>query len=241
VALRLPQQPRESHASSPIPREIAKPTAPPPKRAPRDSALSTYHNPDYGVSFRYPRNYLLEEGFDSEDPSILNAQQELAARQPGSILVATVTIPPDAYPNTTFRSGTLQLVVNPTVAAEACQAFAAPEDEYFTSGSRSIQGITFNWRERGSAAMARILNRDYAGFSNGACYESFLESSLAPTPIPTLTSRKPTTPNHAPARQNCFFTANPSRARFFPSPVAAGLSQRGIGSDCASQENQRWV
>ena len=171
---------RSSHANpAPARQSLAKspsPTAPPPKRAPRDSALSTYHKPDYGVSFRYPRNYLLEEGFDSEDPSILNAQQEIEARQPGSILIASVTIPPDAYPNTTFRSGTLQLVVNPTVTAEACQAFVAPEDEYFTSGSRSIQGITFNWRERDSAAMGTgFLNRDYAGFSNGACYESFLE------------------------------------------------------------------
>src|SRR6267142_7129659 len=137
------------------------PSGPAPKRPPGDSALSTYRNPGYGISFRYPRNYLLEEDFDSEDPSTLNAQQEL---EPGSILVATVTIPPDAYPNTTFRSGRLQLFVNPTVAAEACQAFAAPEDEYFTSGSRSIQGITFNWRERDSAAMGTgFLNRDYAG------------------------------------------------------------------------------
>ena len=172
-----PAQARQSLAKS------QSPTAPPPKHAPRDSALSTYHNPDYGVSFRYPRNYLLEEDFDSEDPSILNAQQEIEARQPGSILIATVTIPPDAYPNTTFRSGTLQLVVNPTVAAEACQAYAAPEDEYFTSGSRSIQGITFNWRERGSAAMGTgFLNRDYAGFSNGACYEFFLEIATGSNP-----------------------------------------------------------
>ena len=148
-------------------------TIPAPKHPPRDSALSTYHNPGYGISFRYPRNYLLEEDFDSEDPSTLNAQQEL---EPGSILVAAVTIPPDAYPNTTFRSGTLQLFVNRTVTSEICQSFAAPADEAYTSGSTSIQGIVFNWRERGwAAAGTRSDDRDYAGFSNGACYEFFLE------------------------------------------------------------------
>ena len=171
---------RSSHANpAPARQSLAKsqsPTAPPPKRAPRDSALSTYHNPDYGVSFRYPRNYLLEEGFDSEDPSVLNAQQELAAQQPGSILVATVTIPPDAYPNTTFRSGTLQLVANPAVTRKTCQSFAAPDDEAYTSGSTFIQGITFYWRERGWGALGTGTDdRDYAGFSNGTCYEFFLE------------------------------------------------------------------
>ena len=155
------------------PAKSQSPTIPAPKHPPRDSALSTYHNPDYGVSFRYPRNYLLEEDFDSEDPSILNAQQEL---EPGSILIATVTIPPDAYPNTTFRSGTLKLVVNPAVTPETCQSFAAPADEAYTSGSTSIQGIIFYWRERGwAAAGTGAEDRDYAGFSNGACYEFFLE------------------------------------------------------------------
>jgi len=171
---------RSSHANpAPARQSLAKspsPTAPPPKRAPRDSALSTYHKPDYGVSFRYPRNYLLEEGFDSEDPSILNAQQEIAARQPGSILVATVTIPPDAYPHTTFRSGTLQLVVNSTATRETCQSFAVSLDDAYTFGLTSIQGVTFNWRQRGSAAMGTgTLNRDYAGFSGETCYEFFLE------------------------------------------------------------------
>jgi len=128
------------------------------------------------VSFRYPRNYLFEEDSDSEDPSILKAQQELAAQQPGSILIATVTIPSDAYPNTTFRSGSLQLVVNSAVTPETCLSFAAPADEAFTSGSTSIQGVAFHWRERGWAAAGTASDdREYAGFYNGTCYEFFLE------------------------------------------------------------------
>jgi hypothetical protein len=171
---------RSSHAqSAPYRQSTAKDqasAAPVAKHAPRDAALSVYNNPAYGVSFRYPRNFLLAEGSDSEDPAILNAQEELAARQPGSTLAVTVTIPPDAYPNTTFRSGTLQLVVNPTVTPETCQSFVVPLDDVNTFGSTAIQGITFNWRQRGSAAMGTgYLNRDYAGFSSGTCYEFLLE------------------------------------------------------------------
>jgi hypothetical protein len=166
----------QSSPPHPSPARAPAPATPVGKHPPRDSAFSVYNNPTYGVSFRYPRNYSLDEKLDSEDPSIREAQQPLVAQQPGSILVAAVTIPADAYPNTTFRSGTLQFVVNSAVTPETCQSFAAPLDEAYTSGSTSAQGIILNWRQRGSAAMGTgYLNRDYAGFSNGACYEFFLE------------------------------------------------------------------
>jgi hypothetical protein len=150
--------------------------APIAKHAPRDSAFAVYSNPDYSVSFRYPRNFFLNEELDSNDPSILDARQKLSAQQPGAILLATVNIPQDAHPNTTFRNGTLQFVVNPVVTPEICQTFAAPLDEAFTSGSSTLQGVTFSWRQRGYAAAGTgYLDRDYAGFANGACYEFFLE------------------------------------------------------------------
>ena len=141
-----------------------------------ESTLSSYNNPSYGVTFRYPRNYFLDDALESEDAPILEARQKLAAQQPGATLVATVTIPPDAYPNTTFVSGTLQLIVNPRVTRETCQSFAVPLDEAYTFGATSIQGTAFNWRQRRSAAAGTgFLNRDYAGYSNGTCYEFFLE------------------------------------------------------------------
>ncbi len=146
------------------------------KHAPRDSALSVYNNPTYDVSFRYPRNYSLDEALDSKDPAVMQAQRELAAQQPAATLVALVSIPPDAHPNTTFRSGTLQIAVNSAVTPEICQSFAVPLDEAYTFGTTSIQGVNFHWRQRGFAAMGTgTLNRDYAGYSNGTCYEFFLQ------------------------------------------------------------------
>jgi hypothetical protein len=146
------------------------------KRLRHDSAFSIYNNPAYGISFRYPGNYSLDEALESEEPSIVQAQQELAAQQPGATLVALVSIPPDAYPNTTFRSGTLQFVVNPAVTPEVCQSFAVPLDGSSTFGTESIQSVNFNWRQRGLAALGTgTLERDYAGYSNGTCYEFLLE------------------------------------------------------------------
>src|SRR5713226_9850112 len=78
----------------------------------REASLSTYHNPAEGISFRYPRNYSLEEGDVRESSFFLKRQEDLDSEQPGAALVATVLIPEDGYPNTTFEHGSLQLVAS---------------------------------------------------------------------------------------------------------------------------------
>jgi hypothetical protein len=148
-----------------------------------DSAFSVYNNPAYGVSIRYPRIYALEEPEQAEEAledGTLQTRERLAAEQPGSVLLATVTIPDDAYPRTTFRKATLQLAVNPEVPAEVCQWLADPPDSGSdtVSGSTVVQDILFHWRESVSQEDgATYTNRNYAGFRDGTCYEFFLEIS----------------------------------------------------------------
>jgi hypothetical protein len=163
--------------------------APPPvaKHPPRDSAFALYHNPAYGVSFRYPRNYALDalsEGAEdlAESPT-LKTQQQLDAEQPGALLLATIEIPADAYPNTTFVEGHLQFAVNPQSTAESCRALVAPPDSGWPGATDQtiIQGIPFRWRDRGAITPdAIVASREYAGFSSGACYEFFLEVAAMP-------------------------------------------------------------
>ena len=146
------------------------------KHLAHDSAFTTYNNPAYGLSFRYPRNYLLDDPSDSESDFIIEAQQDLAAQQPGAALVSIVTIPPDAYPNTTFVSGSLQLIVNRTVSPDVCNSFVALPDDAYTSGVTTAQSIVFHWRQKNSAALGTgYLDRDYAAISNNICYEFSLE------------------------------------------------------------------
>ncbi len=178
-----------SRASASVAPATKLPDAPPvaqqearvsPKHPPRDSAFSVYHNPDYGVAFRYPRNFALQEQSeaDESDADAAQAQQDLTAEQPGALLVATISIPGDAYPNTTFRSGALQFVVNSEATPEACREFANTPDSdwYGTTGTVTLQGITFYWQEDSSTSLgATYKNRDYAGFSNDTCYEFRIE------------------------------------------------------------------
>ena len=152
------------------------------KPAPKESALAVYSNPEYGVTFRYPRNYALQEAaFDERRPEDIpgvRSQEELARQQPGAILVATVVVPDDAYPNTTFAGGSLQFAVDPSLEPEACREFLISRlgDSKGPRGKATIQGVAFAWAEdsTGNDADTEFFERDYAGFSNGACYEFFL-------------------------------------------------------------------
>jgi hypothetical protein len=142
------------------------------KPAPREGSFSVYSNPGYGVSFRYPRNYALEEGEPEEGLPEIKRQEELRGEQPGAILLATVVIPEDAYPNTTFVDGSLQFAVNPATTAESCRDFVISRAG--DSGMTTIQGVLFAWEQEANAtADSETVERDYAGYANGACYEFF--------------------------------------------------------------------
>jgi hypothetical protein len=178
--------------SAPARSSIVKSQTPPPpvsKHPPRDSAFALYHNPAYGVSFRYPRTYALDSLGEEEDAEAvaespnLKTQQQLDAEQPGALLLATIEIPADAFPNTTFVEGHLQFAVNRQSTAESCLALIAPPDSDWPGAPDQtiIQGIPFHWRDRGAITPDSIVaRRDYAGFSAGACYEFFLEVAATP-------------------------------------------------------------
>jgi hypothetical protein len=191
-----------SRRSSPTDKlAAASPAAAPPhsfsKQPPHEGALSVYNNPDYGLTLRYPRNYLLDEDLDLDDSPALKTQRDWESQQPGAILVATLRIPDDAYPNTTFAAGHLQFVVNPSATPAACRAFVAPPDSDWPGATdvTTLAGVPFYWRDRGSVSGESVsAARDYAGFSSGACYEFTLEVSsssasdpqIAPADLPKL-------------------------------------------------------
>jgi hypothetical protein len=161
-------------------------TSPVAKHAPRDSAFAVYNNPTYGVSFRYPRNFELQEAFE---PSSMKPLEQLTGPQSDSIPVAAVVIPNDAFPNTAFRGGYLQFAVNPAVKPESCQSFVVPRDPDWrdSTGTFTISGSKFLWwQSRDVANHMDYYTRIYAGFFHGACYEFYLEvtDSISMVPDP---------------------------------------------------------
>jgi hypothetical protein len=160
----------------------AKPTA-------RELAFSTYSNSEYGVTFRYPRQFALHENEhadegNSETHSGARTQEEIASDEPGAVLVATVGLPSDAYPNTTFAGGSIQFAVNRYLTAGNCRQNLVSQigDSNARSGAMTIQGVEFAWAENDEGdGDAEYFERDYAGFTNGVCYEFFLRVGVVAT------------------------------------------------------------
>ena len=151
----------------------------------REAPLSIYHNPEAGISFRYPRNYSLEEGDVQESSFFLKRQEDLDGEQPGATLIATVQIPEDGYPNTTFEHGSLQLVINEAGTEKTCREARLVDPSGNGPRTTTIQGIVFRWNERESeTAGTEIVERAYAGYSQSTCYEFLLTVAAEEAPDP---------------------------------------------------------
>ena len=151
------------------------------KAAARELAFSTYSNSEYGVSFHYPRSFALEEG-STEERAGIRSQEELENEEAGGVLVATVVVPDDAYPNTAFAGGSLQFAVNRYLTAGSCRASLLSRlgDSNGRNGSATIQGVDFAWADHDAGdGSTEFFERDYAGFTNGTCYEFFLRVGVA--------------------------------------------------------------
>jgi len=143
------------------------------KHRPQETVLSSYSNPQEGISFRYPRYYALEEGDLEERSFFLKRQEDLDIERPGARLVATLLIPEDGYPNTTFEHGSLQLLVNASATPEGCAEISRGGEQATTRLKNLVlQGVSFRGAEwQYLTAGTQVLERGYAGYSNGTCYE----------------------------------------------------------------------
>jgi hypothetical protein len=150
------------------------------KPAPRESAFSTYGSAEYGASFRYPRNYPLNEGpLDevTDDTPGLRNQAELEGEQPGAVLVATIAVPDDSFPNTTFAGGSVQFAINRYLPGGGCQDYPVTRtgDAKSASGVITVGGVPFMWADSNQGEGDKeYYERDYAGFANDTCYEFFV-------------------------------------------------------------------
>ena len=125
-------KPKAANATSQIPRtpphvaesspaasstEVAK--AAPKKVVKKRSAVRTYKDKTYGVSFVYPRKYGVEVG-DAANELIAGSPAPLSSDQPGGVALAAVELPEGSFPNTDFASAFFGVSVNKALTAEQC-------------------------------------------------------------------------------------------------------------------------
>src|SRR6266849_6586762 len=154
------------------------PTKPAKKSAKRRSSTVTYTNRTYGLSFQYPRSYILKTG----DQAILHwtasEPVQMDFVQSGGVAVAAIEPPRgsssrSSHQDTAFTSAFFNVSVNPNLTSSQCTQFAfrKPDDtpvEPVSAAKVTVGAIEFDEIED---TMPQADARYYHIFKNGACYE----------------------------------------------------------------------
>jgi hypothetical protein len=175
VAVEQPLKP-EAPVSTPAVVTPAPVTTPAPvvaKTKTRRAATLSYVNREYGLSFTFPRNYRLK----TQPKSDTDNAAQMNFVQPGGIKLAAIELPSNSYPGTDFKSGSVNVSVNPGMTSEACAQFAVPEPSSGTetpakTDQVKLGAIEFHEVETSDRAMMKEADAKYYHvFGNGACYE----------------------------------------------------------------------
>ena len=166
-----------AESQPPAPKKAAR------KPAKRRSSTVTYTNRTYGVSFQYPRSYMLKTGDEAILHWTASEPVQMNFVQPGGVAVAAIEPPRGSNPHSSDRrssdqaadstSAFFSLSVNPNLTPSQCTQFAFPEPSDASVGPVSpakvtVGGIEFDEMED---AMQQADARYYHVFKNGACYE----------------------------------------------------------------------
>jgi hypothetical protein len=155
-------------------------------KKPRPATVS-YVNPEYGISFSFPRQYSLKSGDAAQLSWGDLGPFQMDFVHPGGVTLAGVQLPGNSYPGTDFKSGFVNLSVNPRMTSEACTQFSFPEAkpgvetsspggndtaENNTTAKVKIGAVEFTEVENSTAATTKQTDaKYYHAFNNGACYE----------------------------------------------------------------------
>jgi hypothetical protein len=167
--------PTSAAAAVEIPAVTAKPAK---KRVQRKAPLATYTEPAYGLSFRYPKNYILKTG--EENASDLSAPGAGRMRfvEPGGVTVAAIEVPNSSYPGTDFTSGVFGVSVNSSVSRAQCEQFAFPKSDGREGDPATLpakvkvgENEFAMVEDAGDSAKNEPHMKYFHHFENGNCYE----------------------------------------------------------------------
>lgn len=146
------------------------------KRAP----TATFTDPINGISFRYPKTYVLKTGNEAALDLSGMGPLPMNFTEAGGSNVAAVELPRNMYPGTNFSSAYFSVSVNPEMSESECSQFAFPlslhpENEAGSPSKAKIDGNEFSMVEEFSGD---TVNGDkdptvkyFHRFENGNCYE----------------------------------------------------------------------
>jgi len=163
-----------------VPADPVQSAAKPVKKAVKKPPTTvTYSDPNYGVSFRYPRKYTLT-GSDNNDQTVELMENEQAAMnfvQPGGIAVAKVEVPQGTFPGSDLSFAAFNLNVNKSLTEDECYQFALPGADGADSSTASPAKVKLGVMEfqevenLSGPATKKSDAKYYHVYDNAACYE----------------------------------------------------------------------
>ncbi|MFZ0798587.1 MAG: hypothetical protein WCA13_03430 [Terriglobales bacterium] len=153
----------------------------PKKKTPnKRPANVAYSDPNYGVSFLYPRKFALTSGEKAQPLLVGVGDVPMNFVQTGGVTVVTVSVPSGSYPGTDFASAFFNVNVNRSLSEQECEHFVfvdtrnadgEPVDaEKVKIGSTDME-TTSNFS---ASAIEQAETQYYHSYENGACYEYVL-------------------------------------------------------------------
>jgi len=172
-------QPSAPVSTVPASTSATVPSQPPAKKKSRQRKLSasTYANPAYGVSFRYPKNGNLKEGDEASLELDGLGPVEMNFVQDGGSTVSAVELPRKLYAGTDLNTAFFNVSVNPKLTSAECAQFAFPQTgdpENDPVGKSKTKVGTTEFETVEGFAEAENNQADvkfYHAFQNGSCYE----------------------------------------------------------------------
>jgi hypothetical protein len=159
---------------------IPTPTPAPKKIVKKRPSPVTYKDQTDGVSFSYPRIYLLKNREDSNSASVPTDFVQL-----GGVTTALVEMPKGLYPNTDLASAFFRVTVHKGISEAECGQFALPQptssdkDKGVVQPSKMAMGA-LDLQEVEDISGEETKQADtkyYHLFQNSACYEFALSLS----------------------------------------------------------------
>jgi hypothetical protein len=168
-------QPSSAGLIPPISAPLPNQTTAKKKSRQRKLSASSYSNPTYGVSFRYPKRDSLKEGDDANLEWDGLGPVEMNFVQPGGTTVSAVELPRKLYSGTDFNSAFFNVSVNSKLTADQCAQFAFPvasDADPITPSKTKVGATEFNVMEGFAGEDTKQADvKYYHVFENGSCYE----------------------------------------------------------------------
>ena len=156
------------------------------KKSPRKRPANvTYSDANSGVSFLYPRKFVLTSGDDARPQFAGMGDASMNFVQPGGVTVATVVLPNGSYPGTDFASAFFNVNVNRSVTEQECAHFALADSHNVNGGAVESQKVKIGSTDMettsnfSASPLTQTETQYFHSYENGACYEYVLSLGTA--------------------------------------------------------------